>query len=117
MQALVHFLLGDGLDEQVLARALEVEDTASPLPALLSPSIHNAEILSATGNLDEARTRFERIRRGYLERGEESELMILAFHSGLNEIWRADFTSRKPPPKTPWSEQCNSTATCRCRSH
>ena len=31
------------------------------------------------------------IRRRYIERGEESELIIVAFHSGLNEIWQGNF--------------------------
>lgn len=91
MQVLVRFLLGAGLDEAGLQRALELEDSQTSVSAQLRPRMHSAILLAGTGRLEEARGEFRAIRGGYIERGEESELMIFAFHSGLNEIWRGDF--------------------------
>ncbi len=91
MWVLVRFLLGEGLDESRLQRALELEDFQAPVSALLRPRVHSAILLAGTGRLEHARLELQAIRRSYLERGEESELMMFAFHSGLNEIWRGDF--------------------------
>jgi len=49
-------------------------------------------MLLGTGQLDQARRELRATRQQYLERGEESELMMVAFHSGLGEIWKGDFT-------------------------
>lgn len=91
MQVLIHFLLGRGVDEHGLQRALDLEDSQAPVSALLRPTVQSAELLMGTGQLERAHRELRTIRRRYLERGEESELMIIAFHSGLNEIWRGDF--------------------------
>lgn len=91
MQVMVRFLLGAGLDETGMQRALELEDSQTPVSAHLRPRVHNAILLAGTGRLEQARGELQAIRRGYIERGEESELMIFAFHGGLNEIWRGDF--------------------------
>jgi DNA-binding CsgD family transcriptional regulator len=91
MEVQVRFLLGSGLDESRLQRALELEDSQAPVSALLSPRVHFAALLAGTGRLEQARLELQAIRRSYIDRGEESELMMFAFHSGLNEIWRGDF--------------------------
>ncbi|WP_241524264.1 helix-turn-helix transcriptional regulator [Mycobacterium paraense] len=91
MRVLVRFLLGAGLDEAGLRRAVELEDPEAPASAQLRPRMHGAITLAGTGRLDQARGEFRAMRREYIERGEESELMMFAFHSGLNEIWRGDF--------------------------
>jgi DNA-binding CsgD family transcriptional regulator len=91
MRALVHFLIGRGVDESGLQRALELEDSQAPISALLGPTVHHAQLLVGTGQLDRARQELQTVRQRYIERGEESELIIVAFHSGLGEIWRGDF--------------------------
>jgi DNA-binding CsgD family transcriptional regulator len=91
MRVMVHFLIGDGLDEANLRRALELEDPQAPISAQLGPTVHSAELLVGIGRLDEARRELGAIRQRYIERGEESELMVIAFHSGLTEIWRGNF--------------------------
>lgn len=91
MSVLVRFLLGDGLDESTLARALDFEDPELPMSSLLGPSVHSAALTAATGHLDKAAEQLLNIRQRYLESGEESELILVAFHNGLNEIWRGDF--------------------------
>ncbi|MEE6177883.1 helix-turn-helix transcriptional regulator [Mycobacterium sp. 050134] len=91
MRVQVRFLLGEGVDEPGLQRALDLEDSRTAVSALLRPRVQDAIVLAATGRLDQARLQLRTIRHSYIERGEESELMMFAFHSGLNEVWRADF--------------------------
>jgi tetratricopeptide (TPR) repeat protein len=91
MSALVRFILGEGLDLVALQRARELEDDSAPSSAVLSPTLQRAGLLNATGQLDEARRELRAIRQRYIDRGAESELMMVAFHSALNEIWRGDF--------------------------
>ena len=74
-----------------MRRALELEDRELPMSALLGPSVQHAQLLAGTGKLEQARFELLNIRRRYIERGEESELIIVAFHSGLNEIWQGNF--------------------------
>ncbi len=61
------------------------------MSALLGPSVQHAQLLVGAGKLEQARRELLTIRRRYVERGEESELIIVAFHSGLNEIWQGNF--------------------------
>lgn len=91
MSVLVRFLIGEGLDERTLAQALDLEDHRMPMSALLGPSMHSATLMAGTGQLGKASERLLSIRQRYIEHGEESELILVAFHSGLNEIWRGDF--------------------------
>ena len=91
MRVVVHLLLGNGLDIRSLGRALELEDHTAPITVMFRPTVQNAMVLAWTGQLDAAHQKFVAIRNTCIERGEESELVFLAFHSVLNEIWRADF--------------------------
>jgi DNA-binding NarL/FixJ family response regulator len=91
MRVLVNFLIGHGVDEQGLKHALDLEDSQTPVSALLRPTVQSAQLLVGTGQHEQARRELRAIRHRYLERGEESELIMIAFHSGLNEIWRGDF--------------------------
>lgn len=93
MHALVRFLLGDGLDEPTLQRALALEDREAPISAFLDTTVQSAVLMGGSGQLDKARDEWLAIRRHGIERGEEIELLMFAFHSGLNEIWRGNFAS------------------------
>ena len=93
MHALVNFFLGDGLDEPALERALELEDREAPVSALLDATVQSAVLMAGSGRLDKARDELLAIRRRGIERGEEIELLMFAFHSGLNEIWRGNFAN------------------------
>ncbi|BBX61336.1 transcriptional regulator [Mycobacterium saskatchewanense] len=93
MRVQVRFLLGEGIDEPGLQRALDLEDSRTAVSALLRPRVQDAILLAGTGRLEQARLQLDTIRRSYIERGEESELMMFAFHGGLNEVWRADFAA------------------------
>jgi DNA-binding CsgD family transcriptional regulator len=91
VQAVVHFLVGNGLHDQTLSRALELEDLSSVTSAAMRPSFQNAMLLSWTGHVDAAHDKFLSVRQHCIEHGEESDLVFVSFHSVLNEIWRADF--------------------------
>jgi DNA-binding CsgD family transcriptional regulator len=88
----VSFLLGDGLDEPALERALELEDREEPISAFLDTTVQSAVLTGGSGRLDMARDEWLAIQRHGIERGEEIELLMFAFHGGLNEIWRGNFT-------------------------
>ncbi|OBG24631.1 LuxR family transcriptional regulator [Mycobacterium sp. 852002-51057_SCH5723018] len=91
MRVMVRFLLGAGVDESEMRRALELEDSEAQVSALLRPRVQHAILLAGSGRLEQARSELQDLRRSHIQRGEESELMVFAFHSGLNEIWRGDF--------------------------
>lgn len=91
MSAVVHILLGDGLEEQKLRRAVELESGQAAITVMFRPAVHDAILSAWTGQFDAARAKFLALRRGCIERGEESELVFVTFHQVLNEIWRANF--------------------------
>jgi hypothetical protein len=91
MWVMVHVLLGDGLNDSHLRRALELEDRQRALTVMFRPGVHKAMVLAWTGQHDAAHREFVDIRQGCIERGEEGELVFVSFHSVLNEIWRGNF--------------------------
>jgi ATP/maltotriose-dependent transcriptional regulator MalT len=93
MLVLVRFLVGDGVDDANLEKALQLDDASEPPSALLWPAAQRAELLIGTGRLDEGRRELQAIRQRYIERGAESELMIGSFHSALTEVWRGNFAA------------------------
>jgi ATP/maltotriose-dependent transcriptional regulator MalT len=88
----VSCICGQGVDERSLQRALELEDLDVDVPVFLRASTTYALILAWTGQLDEARAQMHEVRRRCVERGAESLLMYVSFHSALIEIWRGSFT-------------------------
>jgi DNA-binding CsgD family transcriptional regulator len=93
MRATVRFLRGDGVDEPGLRRALEFDDHKADMPFALRPTVHNAIIRSCTGELDSAHSEFTVLRQRCIEHGQDGELMLVAFHGGLVEIWRGHFAA------------------------
>src|SRR4029450_10584238 len=55
MHAIVSFLLGDGLDEPTLERALELEDREAPISAFLDTTVQSAVLMGGAGRLYKAR--------------------------------------------------------------
>jgi ATP/maltotriose-dependent transcriptional regulator MalT len=91
MWVVVRMLLGNGFDDQNRRRALELGDRQAAIPTLFSPGFMSAMALAWTGRLDEAHDEFVAVRRSCIDRGDDSDLVFVSFHSVLNEIWRADF--------------------------
>jgi DNA-binding CsgD family transcriptional regulator len=92
MSVVVHLLLGDGLDDQNLCRALELENHQAATTVMSRPTVHDALASAWTGQLDAAHDKFIAIRKDCIDHGEESELVFVTFHQVLNEIWRANQT-------------------------
>jgi ATP/maltotriose-dependent transcriptional regulator MalT len=88
MREMVRFLNGDGLDEPAMRRALQLEDQEGTIPLALRPTVHNAIIRSCTGELDLAHKELTSLRRRCVDHGQDGELMLVAFHGTLVEIWR-----------------------------
>jgi DNA-binding CsgD family transcriptional regulator len=93
MREVVHLLLGYGVEDRNLRRALEIAERQPVISVTLHPGFHGAMVLAWTGHHDAAHDRYVAIRQSCIERGEESDLVFVSFHCVLNEIWRADFTS------------------------
>jgi DNA-binding CsgD family transcriptional regulator len=70
---------------------LELEDRDARLPTAFRPSMQNAMLLGWTGKLDAARRQWTSIRRRCIEEGDENELIFVAVHSVLVQLWRGDF--------------------------
>ncbi|BBX19611.1 transcriptional regulator [Mycolicibacterium duvalii] len=83
----VRFLRGDGVDQQCLQRALELEDEHAPVPMTFRPSVHRAMYSSWTGDLQRARDETAAIRQRCIDRGEENDLIHVTFHSFQIELW------------------------------
>jgi DNA-binding CsgD family transcriptional regulator len=88
MRATLRFVLGEGLDQADMRRALEVNDYPLSLPLAARPGVQNALLLAWTGDLEAAAEAMAAIRRRCTDRGEESELIFLGFHSALLQVWR-----------------------------
>lgn len=76
---MVEFLLGRGLDEARLQRALALEDVTRRTPTPTRPSAIHGALMSWTGRPLGARASLEGIRARLLELGDEAALPFLAF--------------------------------------
>ncbi|RDH78339.1 LuxR family transcriptional regulator [Mycolicibacterium moriokaense] len=92
MRAMVGLLDGRGVDEAALQLALELEDHEANIPFALRPTVHNAIVRSCSGELDWAHEQMTSLRRRCIEHGQDGELMLVAFHDTLVEIWRGHLT-------------------------
>ena len=95
MRVIVDFMRGNGFDHRIHTRALALEQRDAPTWVQLRPTVHAASLLAWTGDLDQAHKCFTVIRRDLLERGQESELMFVAFLAVLTEVWRSDFAAAR----------------------
>lgn len=87
------FLHGHGLDEEALARALDLEDDTDDVAIPFKASAVNALILAWTGRLDEAATQMLAVGRHYEERGAERSLMAVASYNALIAMWRGNLSA------------------------
>ncbi|MCW2631129.1 MAG: ATPase,transcriptional regulator, luxR family, partial [Pseudonocardia sp.] len=86
--ARLDFLLGHGLDEARLERALELEDPHRLVAMQLRPSKIAGDLLVYAGQLERAVQILERERQRVLERGEDSDLAFVQSHLVWAECWR-----------------------------
>lgn len=88
LRVLLDFLRGNGIDEPGLRRAEELEDGIAEMPMGLEPSVLRAILLAWTGQFEHAESEAMRLRAHCIERGHETELMLLTCHDVLIDIWR-----------------------------
>lgn len=91
MRATVRFLEGRGVDEAAIHRALELEDHRANVPFALRASVHNALMRACSGELEWANNELTALRKRCIDHGQEGELMLVAFHGVLVDIWRGQF--------------------------
>jgi DNA-binding CsgD family transcriptional regulator len=75
VQTIVGSLVGEGIDEAALARALELEDPERPTPIHLTPTFIAGRLWAWVGRFDEGFAALARARRRGLDQGMETELV------------------------------------------
>ncbi|HEX4724355.1 MAG TPA: LuxR family transcriptional regulator [Pseudonocardiaceae bacterium] len=95
MVTIIRFLGGQGVSDETISQILDLPDPVTPAPVVLRPSLIGGLLLSWTGRLDEAHDRMLALRRRCLDRGEESDLMITAFHTVITECWRGNLADAR----------------------
>jgi len=90
MRATLRFIVGEGFDEDEISRAVELANNPIDLPLAGRPAVQNALLLAWTGQLDDAARELAALRERCVDRGGESELIFLNFHSSLLQIWRGN---------------------------
>ncbi len=77
VRTMVRCLVGGGIDEAALGRALELEDPQRPTPILLTPTLIAAYLWGWTGRFEEGLAALDRARRRCIDHGMETELVHL----------------------------------------
>jgi ATP/maltotriose-dependent transcriptional regulator MalT len=90
MRAILDFMTGRGFDRTALERAVELEDADKPIPLAFRPSVQMTLLRAWTGELDDAREALSVVGKRCISVGEENELIFVAFHLVLIDIWRGD---------------------------
>lgn len=87
MRAMVQFIRGKGFDRADVRRALQLDDPRANVPIAFRPSMQSAMLAAWSGQLETARDALASVHRGCRERGEEGELVFVAFHMCFVAIW------------------------------
>ncbi len=95
MRVVIRLLLGQGGQDPALEQALALEERDSAITVMFRPTFHSALVCAVTGRFDDADDQLFSVWRNCIDRGEESELVFIAFHAVLNHIWRADFSKAR----------------------
>lgn len=91
MWVVVNTLSGNGIDDNVVQRAVQLEDIDADVPIIFRASAENIQLLAMAGRLDEARAAGKAVWQHCEERGAESDLLFVAVHRALVEIWQGRF--------------------------
>ncbi|MBO0679138.1 AAA family ATPase [Mycolicibacterium sp. S2-37] len=96
VRVMTRFLHGYGVDDADLNRALELEDADAEVPLSLRARAAASMLMAWTGRLDEARDAMEGLARYCLDRGADRDLLAIANHSAVAELWggRLDAAAR-----------------------
>lgn len=93
ISVLAKCMRGDGVDEQSLQRALELEDLEVDVPIHFRACAVRMFTDAWTGRLEASRSGATNLRQLCLERGAESDVMSVGIHRALTEVWRGDFAA------------------------
>ncbi|HEX7826506.1 MAG TPA: LuxR family transcriptional regulator, partial [Mycobacterium sp.] len=86
------FIYGHGVDEESIARALELEQVDDDVPIPFSASAIDAMILAYSGRLEEARTKMLAVHQRCVERGADRNVMVAAEYCALIEMWSGNLS-------------------------
>ncbi|SPM26691.1 AAA family ATPase [Mycobacterium terramassiliense] len=87
MRAVMDFMGGKGFDESAARRAVEMEDRSARVPLAFRPHVQMTLLRAWTGELELARNELADQGQQCLAVGEEGELIFVAFHLALVDIW------------------------------
>ncbi|MGE2833103.1 LuxR C-terminal-related transcriptional regulator [Mycobacterium sp. SMC-4] len=90
-----NFLFGNGVDEDALRRALELEDYDDDVPIPFRASAVQALVRAWTGHLGDARRQMAAVRTRCLERGSERNMMAVASYGALIELWDGELATAR----------------------
>lgn len=93
MHTTLRFLVGDGLDDEGLRRAIELDDDNEAVPVAARIRVQHALLRAWSGELADADAELAALRRRCAERGEETELIFLGFHAALVSVWQGRLDS------------------------
>jgi DNA-binding CsgD family transcriptional regulator len=93
LAAMTGFIIGQGVDDAQLERALLLEDVGRSVPMEQRPSLIVGDIMMLTGRLDRAEEILLALRQRTIEHGEESELPMCLFPLAFIAFCRGDRTS------------------------
>jgi DNA-binding CsgD family transcriptional regulator len=88
---LLTFMSGAPPADEQLRRAIELEDLTSDVSVQFCASAVDALLLALRGHLDEAETKMFAVRRHYLDRGAERDLMAIAGYRTMFAMWQGRF--------------------------
>ena len=90
VSAMMDYMLGSGLDEAKIQRALGLEDPDRQVTGELRPSLIAGYLMLYEGRLERSVDILSRLRERILERGQESDLPFMLSHLAWAECWRGD---------------------------
>ena len=91
--AMADFLLGGGLPADTMRRASSMEGLRPETPIEWRPSMMLAMMLKWSGDIPEARRRFDELHQRALEAGEETSLPFLLAQMSETETWEGDWAT------------------------
>lgn len=93
VKAMADFLLGRGLDEASVARALRLEDPRRQVPVMLRPSLVAGLVALYMGHLARCEQLLAGLRHRIIVGGEECELPFVCGYLTWSACWRGDLSA------------------------
>lgn len=88
VRVMTRFLHGYGVDEADLQRALDLEEADAEVPLEFRARSVASMLMSWTGRIDEGQDIMRGLWRYCLERGADRDLLAIANHTTVVEVWR-----------------------------